>query len=240
LTGLPGDVFSRVKHGACRPGVTFPPSGRAGALRFRSRSHDDQLDPIRFPGRRGGGGGRGGPPPPPTITSFSPTSGPVGTSVTFTGTDFTGTTAVSFGGVASTNFTVNSSAQIKATVPAGAMTGAITVVTPSGTAVSSANFTVLRSSHDRSLSLMLRKHLIARGTVTVGDGIAACYQRVPVKIQRKLAGDWRTIASTLTGSTGLFREPIPDRAGTYRAVASRVVLANDICRRAVSAVMVNR
>jgi len=178
-------------------------------------------------------------PPPPTITSFSPTSGPVGTSVTITGTNFTGTTAVNFGGVASTNFTVNSSTQIKATVPAGAVTGAITVVTPSGTAVSSANFTVLPSSHDRSLSLMLRKHLMARGTLTVGDGFAACYQRVPVKIQRKVAGDWRTIASTLTGSTGLFREPIPDRAGTYRAVASKVVLANDICRRAASPAVVN-
>ena len=38
---------------SCRPGVAFPPSGRAGALRFRSRSHDEQLDPLRRPGRRG-------------------------------------------------------------------------------------------------------------------------------------------------------------------------------------------
>ena len=36
-----------------------------------------------------GGGGS-----PPTVTSFTPTSGPVGTSVTINGTNFTGVTAV--------------------------------------------------------------------------------------------------------------------------------------------------
>ncbi|QUW01564.1 IPT/TIG domain-containing protein [Chloracidobacterium sp. MS 40/45] len=79
---------------------------------------------------------------PPTISSFSPTSGPVGTSVTLTGTNFTGTTDVRFNGVAAT-FTVNSSTQITATVPAGATTGPITVTTPDGTATSGTNFVVI-------------------------------------------------------------------------------------------------
>ena len=78
---------------------------------------------------------------PPTITSFSPSSGPVGTSVTITGTNFTGTTVVKFNGVKAT-FTVNSDTTITATVPAGATTGKIIVKTPLGKATSPAKFTV--------------------------------------------------------------------------------------------------
>jgi hypothetical protein len=78
----------------------------------------------------------------PTITGFSPNSGPVGTSVTINGTNFTGATAVKFNGVNVTSFTVNSATQIATTVPAGATTGKITVTTPGGTATSANNFTV--------------------------------------------------------------------------------------------------
>lgn len=77
----------------------------------------------------------------PTISSFNPTSGPVGTSVVITGNNFTGATAVRFAGTSAT-FTVNSSTQITATVPSGAGTGAISVTTPSGTGTSSSSFTV--------------------------------------------------------------------------------------------------
>jgi large repetitive protein len=80
---------------------------------------------------------------PPTITSFSPTSGKVGTTVTINGTHFTGTTNVRFHGVAAT-FTVNSDAKITTTVPSGATTGKITVTNPAGTATSGTNFIVIR------------------------------------------------------------------------------------------------
>ena len=78
----------------------------------------------------------------PTITGFTPTSGPVGTSVTITGTNFTGATAVKFNGVSQPTFTVNSATQIVAAVPSGATTGKISVTTPGGTANSANNFTV--------------------------------------------------------------------------------------------------
>jgi IPT/TIG domain len=79
----------------------------------------------------------------PTISSFSPSSGPVGTPVTINGTGLSGATAVKFGGVAATSFSVNpSGTQISTTVPSGAVTGKITVTTPGGTATSAANFTV--------------------------------------------------------------------------------------------------
>jgi len=77
-----------------------------------------------------------------TITSFTPTSGAAGTSVTITGTFFTGTTKVTFGGVAATIFTVNSATQITATVPTGAKTGKIGITTNGVTVSSKTNFTV--------------------------------------------------------------------------------------------------
>ena len=76
-----------------------------------------------------------------TITSFTPTSGAPGTHVTITGSAFTGATAAKFNGVAAA-FTVNSSTQITATVPATANTGPISVTSPGGTATSAATFTV--------------------------------------------------------------------------------------------------
>jgi hypothetical protein len=79
--------------------------------------------------------------PPPTITSFTPPSGPVGTQVTISGTNFTGTTSVMFGGKIAI-FTVNDAQTIVATVPKGAKTGPISVTTPGGKATSASSFTV--------------------------------------------------------------------------------------------------
>jgi len=81
----------------------------------------------------------------PTITNFSPPEGPVGTSVTITGTNFDPVPAnntVKFNGVTAV---VTSAAvtTIVATVPPGATTGPITVTTAAGTATSATNFTVL-------------------------------------------------------------------------------------------------
>ena len=75
--------------------------------------------------------------PAPAITAISPNSGVIagGTTVTITGTDFDGATAVSFGGTAATSFTVNSDTSITATAPpaAGIGTVDITVTTAAGT-----------------------------------------------------------------------------------------------------------
>ena len=77
----------------------------------------------------------------PTLTSFTPPSGPVGTSVTITGTGLMQTSKVTFNGTIAA-FTVNSDTQVTATVPAGATTGKIAVTTKGGTATSTTNFTV--------------------------------------------------------------------------------------------------
>ena len=73
----------------------------------------------------------------PVITSFTPTSGVTGTNVSITGLNFTGTTAVSFGGLPAASFTVNSPTSITAEVGAVGgpdTTGTITVSAPDGTA----------------------------------------------------------------------------------------------------------
>lgn len=82
----------------------------------------------------------------PSITSFSPTSGGVGSSVTITGTNFTGANGVKFNATSATTFHVDSGTQITATVPTGATTGKITVSSPGGNIVSSDTFTVLASA----------------------------------------------------------------------------------------------
>ncbi len=81
--------------------------------------------------------------PAPTIVSFTPTSGLAGATVTLTGTDFTGATAVTLNGLAITGFTIVDAQTITFAVPASATSGVIAVTTPTGTATSTATFTVL-------------------------------------------------------------------------------------------------
>ncbi|WP_346732716.1 IPT/TIG domain-containing protein [Chloracidobacterium aggregatum] len=78
----------------------------------------------------------------PTLTSFSPASGPVGTSVTITGTNFLNVSSVTFGDLPAP-FTVTSPTQLTATVPVGAVTAPIRVITPAGSATSATSFTVV-------------------------------------------------------------------------------------------------
>ena len=77
--------------------------------------------------------------PAPTITGVNPTSGPEsgGTTVTITGTDFSGATDVEFGTTAATDFRVDSPSQITAVAPAGSGIRDVTVTTPSGTSAAS-------------------------------------------------------------------------------------------------------
>lgn len=82
----------------------------------------------------------------PTITSVTPTSGPVGTTITIVGSNLTGAT-VKFNGVTAVTTTVTSTS-ITCTVPAGATTGNLTVTTANGTATFAFTVTTLPSSND--------------------------------------------------------------------------------------------
>ena len=77
----------------------------------------------------------------PSVTLLSAMSGPTagGTSVTITGTGFTGATAVKFGTYAATSFMVSSATSITATSPAGLGVVDVTVTTPGGTSATSSS-----------------------------------------------------------------------------------------------------
>jgi uncharacterized protein (TIGR03437 family) len=77
------------------------------------------------------------------LVETAPVAGPVGKSVLILGNGLTGSTSVTFNGVEAA-FTVESDTYIKATVPTGATTGTVSVVTPSGTLNSNPQFVVTK------------------------------------------------------------------------------------------------
>ncbi|MEA2162821.1 MAG: hypothetical protein QOK37_948 [Thermoanaerobaculia bacterium] len=113
-----------------------------------------------------GGGGT----PAPTISGFSPASGAAGSSVTITGTNFTGATSVKFNGQTA-SFTVNSSTQINATVPNCSSSGTISVTTAGGTATSGASFSVTGCTSQQQLLNNPGFELGNNGAWTITSGV---------------------------------------------------------------------
>src|ERR1700738_140016 len=149
----------------------------------------------------------------PTITSLSPSSGPIGTTVTITGTNFggtQGTSTVKFNGVTATPCgTCWSSTSIQVTVPSGVTTGNV-VVNVAGVASNGVNFFVITTgwqAQDVGTVGLTGSGNFANGTFTVSgagtqvwstaDGMNFEYQ--------SLSGDGMIIArlASFTGSTGV-------------------------------------
>jgi hypothetical protein len=79
----------------------------------------------------------------PTLSSVSPNQGPSsgGTTVTLSGTGFTGVTSIKFGSANATSFTVTSSTQIVAVTPSGTGVVDVTVTTGEGTSAQTVTYT---------------------------------------------------------------------------------------------------
>jgi Domain of unknown function (DUF1929)/Carboxypeptidase regulatory-like domain/IPT/TIG domain len=94
-------------------------------------------------------------PPVPTISSFTPASGPVGTSVLIKGTNFVNVTAVKLNGLATdmlNNVTVESDTSLRVIIPASATSGKLSVVTEGGVATSASSFTVTKPAPAPTIS----------------------------------------------------------------------------------------
>ena len=130
----------------------------------------------------------------PEVTEISPATGPAtgGTSVTITGTDFTGVTAVDFGSAAATSYTVDSATQITATSPAGTGTVDVTVATIDGTSVQRAQdrFTYAASGGSGASTVGPAGGTIKVGpfTVTVPAGQVAPGHTETISIQSPVQG----------------------------------------------------
>ena len=115
---------------------------------------------------------------PPSITSVSPTSGPVGSLVTVAGTTFgstEGTSSLTFNGTIATTIMSWTPTSIVALVPNGAMTGNL-VVAVDGIASSGFNFTVTATASSNTLNISRYQHsttLLNNGTVLIAGG-ATC------------------------------------------------------------------
>ena len=120
---------------------------------------------------------------PPVVTSFTPSSGPVGTPVSISGSSFSSATAVTIGG-ASAAFTIVSDNAITATVPAAAVSGRITVTSSAGTGTSSTAFTVLNpptigsftpSFGVEGATVVIQGSSFSTATIVTFDGVPAAF-----------------------------------------------------------------
>lgn len=91
--------------------------------------------------------------------------------------------------------------------------------TPTNNAGGAAEPTPSPMEHGRSVTLSLRRALVARGRVTAEGDYAACFRDAMVKVQRKRSGTWKLIARTTTAADGTYKMKVRDRPGRYRAVA---------------------
>ena len=201
----------------------------------------------------------------PTITFFTPCGGAAswGTVVTIVGTNLlkssgTATTTPVGGDVrfapytdtATHTGTPETPRQLSVAVPPDAADGRIRVSTfndivgegavlaPYSFIVPPPDFDCIGPETSRSVTLRVVRSLVARGVVSADNGFTACAASVPVKIQRRLAGGWKTVGTTTTSPTGSYRRRIPDKAGRYRAKAPKIFLSYGFvppsCLRAIS------
>ena len=147
----------------------------------------------------------------PTVSSFTPTSGGAGTSVTITGSNFTGSTAVTFHGTAAQSFTIDSDTQITAVVAAGTTSGPVAVTNSLGTGTSAGTFSFIAAPTISSFNAFGRRR--ARD----GDRRPAPTSTAP---HVALHGVERTRSTVLSATTLTFTVPAGATTGAITVVTA--------------------
>ncbi|MBU3663986.1 MAG: hypothetical protein FGM41_12430, partial [Bacteroidetes bacterium] len=123
----------------------------------------------------------------PTITSFTPSSGLVGSLVTITGTNLNAPTGLTIGSVSAIAVS-NTGTSLVAMVMPGATTGSIVITTAGGSATSGSNFTITPSPNPNATT-----H-IQQGGSLVGSGRTGNSQQGAVSVSADgntaIVGGW--------------------------------------------------
>ena len=137
--------------------------------------------------------------PDPTITSFSPSSGPVGTLVTVTGTNLNSPTTFKIGGVPAI-IVSNTGTQLVGMVMPGATISQVSITTANGSVNSTSNFTVTATPYP---TIQQGNKLLVSGGVT-GQGYS---------MSVSADGNTAIIGGPLSDNTGIGAAWIFTRAG---------------------------
>lgn len=142
-------------------------------------------------------------PPAPTVAAVAPAFGSAagGTSVTITGTDFTGATSVTIGGAAATSLTVVNATTITVVTPAGAAEPAsILVTTEGGTNSANALYTYVSTPIVGSIAPSSGPTAGGTAVTITGSGFAAGETYTATFGAAAVAATY-TSATTLTATT---------------------------------------
>jgi hypothetical protein len=203
----------------------------------------------------------------PTITSITPNCGSTNDKVVIAGTNLLRDATPAAAGediagatVQFTPFTSDAAVvppdsdtatQLTRFVSADAADGPIKVIAGGGTVFSSESFSVPPpdcpavggDQHARAITFKITKAGRTSGVVssTEDPAFTDCVAAVPVKIQRKKGGAWRTVGKTTTDDSGAYTKKVKNPKGKqkFRALAPKVSLGDpvtDTCLKARSAV----
>ena len=146
------------------------------------------------------------------IVQFTPSSGPISTNVTISGTGFSTTPSqntLTFNGVSAT-VTSATATQLVATVPSGATTETIAVTTPSGSATSGSAFTVTSSNNAPTIT-SVTPTIGAAGTAVTITGTN--FQTIPTN-NRTMFNLRHAVVGSSTATT--ISTTVPTLAGSGR------------------------